>query len=217
MNCQKRFVTTLIAAVGLAALIGAPQIATAAEASGPTSQPEMKLPPGWTAEDMQTCMAAATPGKMQEHLTKDVGTWEGKNTMWMAPGVEPTTSDCKLTVTSLMDGRFAKYEMNGEMPGMGPYHGGGVAGYDNVAQKYVAVWIDNQSTGIMTGTGDLSSDGKVMTWNYTTNCPLTKKPTTVREVDTYTSPTTMKFELFGIDPKSGKEFKMMNIEFAKNQ
>ena len=46
----------------------------------------MQLPPGWTAEDMQAMMAAGTPGKMHEHLAKDVGMWQGKTTMWMAPG-----------------------------------------------------------------------------------------------------------------------------------
>lgn len=64
------------------------------------AQPEMQLPPGWTQQDMQACMEAGTPGKMHQHLAKDVGTWEGKCSITMAPGAEPITSPCTSTITS---------------------------------------------------------------------------------------------------------------------
>jgi hypothetical protein len=178
-------------------------------------QPEMKLPPGWTMEDMQACIAAGTPGKMHEHLAKDVGIWQGKSTMWMAPNTEPMKSECKLTVTPMMAGRYYKGEVAGEMPGMGPYNGFGINGFDNVSQKFVSTWIDDQGTGIMTGTGELSADGKTLTWNYTFNCPIVKKPVVMRQIETWTSPTTKTLEMHGPDPKSGKEYKMMSIEFTK--
>lgn len=180
-----------------------------------TGEPEMKLPAGWTEEDMQACMLAGTPGKMHEHLAKDVGVWQGKNTMWMGPGSEPVKSECTATVTSIMDGRFVKCEISGDMPGMGPFNGFGIHGYDNVTQRFVSTWIDNCGTGIMNGTGELSPDGKVMTWNYTYTCPITKKPTVMREVETATGPNSKKFEIFGTDPKSGKEYKMMEIEYTR--
>ena len=178
-------------------------------------QPEMQLPPGWTAEDMQACMAAAAPGKMHEHLVKSVGTWQGKNTMWMYPGAEPMKSESTATITPMLDGRFVKCEMSGDMPGMGPYNGFALYGFDNVSQKFVSTWIDNCGTGMAHGTGDLSPDGKTLTWNYTYNCPLTKKPTALREVETFTSNDARKLEIFGVDPKSGKEFKMMEIELTR--
>ena len=74
-------------------------------------------------------------------------------------------SECKATITSMMDGRFTRCEVEGEMPGMGPFNGFGIYGYDNVSQKFVGSWIDNCGTGIMQGTGEMSADGKVMTWN----------------------------------------------------
>src|SRR5437773_314503 len=75
------------------------------------AQPEMKLPPGWTMEDMQACMLAGTPGDMQKFLAKDAGTWKAKNKMWTAPGAE--AMDCEMTVTiaPIMDGRFMRTEM----------------------------------------------------------------------------------------------------------
>ena len=175
----------------------------------------MKLPAGWTAEDMAACVAAGTPGEQHQQLAKNVGVWTGKNTMWMAPDSEPMKSECTATYTPILDGRFVKCEMAGEMPGMGPFNGGGLYGFDNVSQKYQCVWVDNCGTGMDIGTGDLSSDGKVLTWKFTYNCPITKKPTSMREIETVTGPNTKTLEIYGIDPKGGKEFKMMEIAFTR--
>jgi len=133
----------------------------------------------------------------------------------MAPDTEPMTTECTSTITALMDGRYTKCDLAGDMPGMGPFNGMGITGYDNVSQKFVGTWIDNHGTGIMQGTGELSADGKTMTWNYTYNCPMTKKPAVMRQVETMTGAKTMTMEMFANDPKSGKEFKMLRIEFTK--
>lgn len=214
-NRRKLFAPLCLSAVGIAAVAGLLAFTEPAKEMKPAGQPEMQLPPGWTPEDMQACVAAGTPGPMHAHLAQGVGVWNGKNTMWMAPGMEPIKSDSVSTVKSMMDGRFVQCEMNGDMPGMGPFNGFGIAGFDNVSQKFVSNWIDNMGTGIMTGTGELSSDGKVLTWTYSYNCPVTKKPVVMREIDTITGPNTKTLEMWSTDPKSGKEFKMMLIEFTK--
>lgn len=215
MNRNKLFASVSIAALALALIFWSSAVAEQPEAAKAADQQPMQLPPGWTDADMQACMTAMMPGKMHEHLATSVGTWQGKNSMWMYPGAEPATSESTTTVTSIMDGRYVKIKAAGEMPGMGPFSGFGINGYDNVAQKFVSVWIDNCSTGIMNGTGELSPDGKVMAWNYTYNCPITKKPTTLRQVETTTGPDTMTMEMHMIDPKSGKEFKMMEIALTR--
>lgn len=176
---------------------------------------EPQLPPGWTEADMQACMEAGTPGPQHQRLAENVGVWNGKVTMWMAPGTEPTKSECTSTITSVMDGRFTKCEVNGEMPGMGPFNGFALYGYDNVTQQYQSSWISNCSTNIMVGTGKASSDGKTLTWQYTHSCPINKKPTTMREVERRTGKDSFTLESFGTDPKSGKEFKMMEIAFTR--
>lgn len=187
-----------------------------APAKDASKQPEMKLPPGWTAADMQACMLAGTPGKMHELLARDAGEWQGKCSMWMPPGGgEPMTSAVTSTATPILDGRFLKVEVAGKMPGMGPYSGHGLYGFDNVSQKFVSTWIDNHITGIMYGTGELSPDGKKLTWTYNYNCPVTKKPAVIREVETITGPNTKTLESFGADPKSGKEYQMMRIELTR--
>jgi hypothetical protein len=215
MSYRNLFAPAFIAAVALAAVAGTIATAAPAEDAKTASQQEPKLPPGWTEADMRACVLAGTPGKMHEHLAKDAGVWRGKNTMWMAPGSEPMKSESSSTITPIMDGRYMKMEMTGEIPGMGPFTGFGVCGFDNVAQKFVGTWIDSQSTGIMNGVGELSSDGKTMTWKYTYNCPVTKKPVVMRQIEKVTGPNTKTLEMFGNDPKSGKEFKMMRIELTR--
>ncbi len=221
MNRRKLFAPACLAAAGAFTVAGLVAVGSSAFADAPKDakatekQPEMKLPPGWTQEDMQVCILAGSPGKNHEHLAKEVGAWQGKSTMWMAPGAEPVKSECTTTLTPVMDGRYIKCEMEGEMPGMGPYSGMGLYGYDNVSQKFVSTWIDNMSTGIINGTGELSSDGKTLVWNSTVNCPMTKKPTALREIETITGENTKTLEMHSTDPKSGKEFKMMSIELTK--
>jgi hypothetical protein len=183
-------------------------------AAAPQLPPGMQLPPGWTAEDMQAGMAAATPGKMHERLAADIGEWTGKSTMWMYPGAEPSISDCTAKVTALFEGRYVKCDMIGEMMGM-PYTGMGIYGFNNTTQKLQATWIDNCTTEILTGTGELSPDGKAITWSYNYNCPINKKLTVLREVHKSTGPNTQTMEVYGPDPKTDKEYKMMVIELTR--
>jgi hypothetical protein len=205
----------LIAVAGLLVVAASLAVAEPSRKSPPAGQPEFKLPPGWTAADMQACMVAGTPGKMHEYLAKGVGVWHGKQSMWMAPGAEPVTNETVSTVTPWMDGRFVKCEMSGEIPGMGPYTGFGAYGFDNAAGKFVSVWVDNHSTGIMNGVGELSEDGKMLSWKYTFHCPITQKPAVMRDVETVTGPNTKTIEMFSVDPKSGKEYRMMRIELTR--
>ncbi len=210
----KRFIEPALAIViGIA--IVACSIAIADPSSQKPASLQLKLPPGWTEADMQACMLAATPGKMHEYLAKSVGAWQGKMTMWMFGGSDPMTSECTSTVTSIMDGRYTRCEVAGEMPAMGPYNGLGLYGFDNISQKFVSTWIDNHTTGIMTGTGQLSEDGKTLTWSYTHTCPITQKPAILREVETLHGPNTKTLEIFAPDPKTGKEFQTMKIEFTR--
>jgi hypothetical protein len=169
----------------------------------------------WTEEEMKAFEAAATPGPMHARLAEEVGTWDGKCTMWMAPNTPPMTSDCTWVVSMEFDGRFAKCEMSGEMPGMGTCTGVGYYGYDNVARKHVATWMSNHGTGIMNGTGELSADGKTTTWKYTYNCPMTQKPTVMREIERRTGPGSKTYETYMTDPKTGVEFKAMQVALTR--
>lgn len=193
------------------------QSANERETKSPAAQPEPQLPPGWTEADMQAFAAAATPGEMQEFLSKGAGVWLGKTTMWMAPGAEPIHSESTSTIKSVMDGRYFICEMKGDIPGMGPFNGYGIYAYDNVSENFEASWIDNHSTGIMTGTGELSPDRKTLTWTYTYDCPIRKSPTTLREVERIVNNDKRTLVMYSVDPKSGQEFKSLEIAFTRQK
>ncbi len=223
MNVKNLFAASIVT-IALALVVGA--IATAdpqqaapkdAKKDAKTAPPEFKLPPGWTQADLEACMLAGTPGEMHKRLAADAGVWLGKNTMWMAPGAEPITSESTTTITPLLEGRFIKLDMAGEMPGMGPYIGFAISGYDNVSKKFTSTWIDNHGTGMSIGEGELSKDGKTLTWKYTFNCPITNKPAVMRQIETVTGEGTKRLEMFAADPKSGQEYKMMVIELTKKK
>ena len=219
MNCKLHL--PILGLVALTATITyaqdakkAPAANPPAKAAGAQGQGEMKLPPGMTPEDAAAMGAAATPGPMHKHLASMAGTWTGQNKCWMAPGVEPIVSQCTATYASVMDGRFVKCDVTGDMPGFGAFNGFGAYGYDNVGQKFQSTWFDNMGTGMMVGTGELSPDGKTMTWTYNFNCPIAKKQITVRQVEKETGEGTRTMEMFGPD-KTGKEFKTMEITFTR--
>jgi hypothetical protein len=212
MNTNMKLVVAALGIAGAAFLAGS--LATA-EPPKDHGMGDFKLPKGWTMEDMQTCMNAGMPGEMHAWMAKSAGTWNGKSTMWMAPDSEPMKSDCTSTLKSVMQGRYVQNEFAGDFPGMGPFSGMGFTGFDNVSQKFVGTWLDNHSTGIMTGTGTLSQDKKTLTWNYNYNCPITKTAKTMRQIETYTSPNEMTLEMFMTDPKTNVEYKMMRVEFTR--
>lgn len=205
MKTTKSFCFALMVALGCC--LGSIQNANA--------QAEGQLPPGWTAEDMQAFVAAATPGKEHEFLKREIGDWTCETTMWMTPDSEAIESVGTATVKPLFDGRYTQVEWKGDMPGMGPYNGLGTYGYDNVKKKYVSTWMDNMSTGMMVGEGELSEDGKKLTWEYKGHCPIQKKEITMRQIETITSPTTKTLEFHGPDPKTGKDYKHMEIKLTK--
>lgn len=198
---------TTLALLAIAAMTGA---------QPPTNSDHKAPPTGLTEADMQACMAAATPGPMHERLAKGVGTWKGACKMWMPGATEPVASECTTTISPMMDGRFVRIESSGEMPGMGPFQGFGLNGFDNVSQKFVMTWADNMGTGMMNGTGELSEDGKTLTWSCSFNCPITKGPMKCRQIERQTGKDTMTVEMFGPDPKTGRDYKMMQIDYTRS-
>ncbi|MFO0981472.1 MAG: DUF1579 domain-containing protein [Planctomycetota bacterium] len=214
MRQRSGLVLVVLGALGASIVFAQAPKEGAKQGSSPAAQ-KHELPPGMTEADMKACTEASTPGPKHEYLAQSIGVWTGKTTMWMAPTAEPTKSECTSTITAMLDGRFTKCDMTGEMPGMGPFSGFGIYGFDNVAQKFQSTWVDNCGTGMMIGTGELSADGSTMTWTYSYNCPITRKPTVMRQIERRTSKDTMTMEMFGADPHSGKEFKMMEVVFSR--
>jgi len=109
----------LIAVIGLV-IVQSIAIGEPSKDAKPAGPPEIKLPPGWTEDDLKAEMMAGTPGKMHERLAKDVGVWQGKCSMWMPPGGgEPMKSDCTMIVTSIMDEEDVRTALKDPLVGVG--------------------------------------------------------------------------------------------------
>lgn len=215
MSRSGKWGSVLVAGVGSVALLtGVSAMGQPGEKSAVKhSARETGGPPADDA--MQACIEAGIPGEPHARLARLVGRWHGKSQMWMGPASAPTQGECSWDITSLWEGRYIRCDMTGELPGLGAFHGVGYTGFDNVSRKYIGTWLDSHSTGIMTGLGEISADGRAMHWTYTYNCPVRKAPATVRQVETYPDDRTMRFEMFTTDPLSGDEYRCMVIDLSR--
>lgn len=196
----------------------APKLPKAPKLPEVPKQPEMPEMP-----DMQKMQEAwekaMAPGTEHAHLEKAAGTWEGEVKMWMMPGAPPSESTCSTVITSIMGGRYTQSTTKGTLDmgeGPRPFEGMGIYGFNNVTKQYESTWIDNMGTGMMTGTGTLSADGKVLTWTMTMADPITGKNSTSREVDTIIDDNHTMLEMFGAG-FDGKETKMMEIKYTRKK
>ncbi len=209
---------TLAAAAALALIsTGALALATTL-GDPPTKQaaPEMPLPPGMTAEQMKEIMASTATGPMQAYLAKDAGSWTGAGKFWMTPDAPPSESTIAYTCTMILDGRYLKMDCTSDMGAMGMFTGLGIIGFDNVAKEFQSTWIDSMSTGLMYGTGSLSSDQKTLTINYSFHCPMQKRAVKMRETITHEGNDRMIMRMYGDDPATGKEFLNMEMVYTRN-
>lgn len=174
-----------------------------------------QLPPGMTQAEADAYAAAAAPGEMHAWLAKNAGTWTGVSRNWSAPDTDPMSSDSTLVATMELGGRYLQNSVSAEWPGIGPFEGRGTVGYDNAQRMFTATWCDNMGTGIMTGTGQLSADRKTLTVTYTYFDPAARKQTTLREATVRETDDRMWVRLWMTDPKSGKEFLMMETTYTR--
>jgi len=173
----------------------------------------------WKPVDSATAIKAwmdyATPGEMHTMLAKSDGNWSGENTVWMENGGKPVMSTSEVTNKMVFDGRYQISNHKGNFMGM-PFEGMSMLAYDNAKKKFVSTWIDNMGTGVMNMEGDWNPSTKSIEFKGKMTDPSRPgKDCDVREVFTFVDDKTQKMEMYGPDPKTGKEFKTMEIKFTK--
>lgn len=176
-------------------------------------------PPKMTPEQqaaMDAWMKAMTPGDAHKALNDMVGTFNAKVSFWETPGGPPQVSEGVSESRWIMGGRFIETRFTGSMMGM-PFEGLGYSGYDNVRKQYWSTWIDNSTTGLMLATGGAPTDGgKKWTYKGGWADPMTGKEISVTETVVVKDADHHTFEMWGPD-KSGKTFKMMQIEYTRKK
>ena len=174
----------------------------------------------WVPVDSATAMKAwmeyATPGEPHKVLAKSNGTWVGEVTMWMSPDAPPTTSTSTSTNKMVMDGRYQLSEFKGNFMGM-PFSGMSTTAYDNAKKVYVSTFIDNMGTGIMKMEGPWDEASKTMTLSGTMIDPSNGRECDVKETFKIVDDNTQLMEMYGPDPKTGKQFKTMTIKLTRKK
>jgi hypothetical protein len=174
----------------------------------------------WVAVDsatgMKNWMAYATPGEPHKMLAKSNGTWNGEITMWMAPDSPAVTSKATMVNKMIMGGRYQVSETKGNMMGM-PFNGMGTTAYDNIKKVFISTWIDNMGTGIMKMEGPWDEATKSTTLTGKVVEPFSGRECDFKEVYKIIDDNNQLMEMYGPDPKTGKQFKTMEIKLTRKK
>ena len=155
------------------------------------------------------------PGNKHEFLAQRIGEWKGTLRAWPRPGSPAVESECTMTVSSMLDGRFIRVEVSGAIPGVGQFVVAGVCGFDNAMQRFESSWIDSLHSGVLAGIGGLDADASTLAWTITYRSPLTKQPATLRRVGRLTARNAMTVEWFEADPASGPERRTIEMTLTR--
>ncbi len=164
MRNSYRIAAALAVALGLAVSAGAQQQAAKTAAAD--------------ARLVQQMEAAMNPGDAQKRLGFLVGTYDVKVLTWLDPSKPPIESAAVSNAQWVLGGRYVQQMLAGFVMGQ-PWSGVGYVGYDNLAKKYVATYIDDGSTGMEWYSGTMDKDGKAAKLSATVIDPITRKPTAV--------------------------------------
>ena len=103
--------------------------------------------------------AHMTPGPHHAHMARRVGTWNSDFTWWHVPGGPGESASGVTTVRPILNGLFVQEETTSDtmIPGHA-FHGIGINGWDNTAEKLVMLWIDNAGSGMYYAEGGCNAD-----------------------------------------------------------
>lgn len=186
-----------------------------------TTSNDAKKDEPWVPVDSATMMKAmmdyGTPGKVHEMMASWNGTWNGETTMWESEGAAPQKSTGTAVNSMIMGGRYQLSKHSGSMMGM-PFEGQSTTGYDNFTKQFVSSWVDTWGTGIMMMKGPWDDAAKTITLTGTApDITRPGKECSLREILTIIDNDNQKMEMYGPDPKTGKEFKMMEIKLTRKK
>ena len=172
---------------------------------------DREQPPTSLNEMMKMYEKLNAPGPEHARFKDAVGTWKTETKMWMGPG-EPSVFNGTSKMDLVFDGRYLKEQYRCLMMEK-PFEGLGLLGYDNHKKKYVSIWLDNLSTGIIMTKGTRDEATKTTTMMGEYDDPL-MGPVKMKNVIRELSKDNIVFETYRIGP-DGKERKEMEITYTR--
>jgi hypothetical protein len=158
---------------------------------------------------------AMDPGEGQKRLDFLVGTFDVKIKTWLEPGQAPIEARAVAVHSWVLGHRYVQTMLSGFVMGE-PFNAIGYAGFDNVAKKYVACYMDSGSTGMEWYTGEIGPDGKVAKMTATIYDAITGKPNEIEmrlNIETNGDHVT---SLWQADP-SGTMVKIIELQYTRKQ
>ena len=114
----------------------------------------------------------------------------------------------------VMGGRFAQLMHAGLLNGE-PFEGLMLCGYDEVVQKYTAIWVDNTSTAIIRYVGTYDSAKKQISMNSHYSDPATRRLTLARVTMTFVDANTIVYDEYIAHAVGEKEAHTRSITYKK--
>ena len=157
----------IVIAGGLVVAVGLWGLMSAVRADEKDQKSKVAPPPGKEAAApshdamMQMWAAMNQPGPEHAQFKESVGKWKTETKMWMGPG-EPTISYGLSEMSVVFGGRYLREHYRCTSEEM-PFEGIALVGYDTMKKKYVSVWYDSMSTGIMVTEGTRDEATKTTT------------------------------------------------------
>ena len=165
-------------------------------------------------EMMAKFQAYSMPNENHKVLDALVGNWSYTLKWWMAPDQAPEESMGASEAGWILNKHFLKQTVNGTSMGQ-PFEGMGIIGYNNLKNVYESIWLDNMATGMMIGTASFDAVNKMMSESGHFSCPLVNGDRGYRTVTKIQDDDHHSYEMYMTDPKSGQEFKSMEINYTR--
>jgi len=207
--------------IGAVLVVGTAVITSQVISQNTKDKPTGATPPGMpelTPDEkqvMDVCMTLGIPGENHKLLNNHVGKWNGTMKWWMTPESKAMESKFASDAKWIYDGRYIQQTVEGEMMPGETFQGQSFIGYDNAEKKFWSTWMDNMSTGFMISKGTFDAAQKSFAFTSNMYCPLAKKEVTSRMTEKWTDNDHFTVEMYGPWYKTGKDYKMMEITYAR--
>lgn len=160
-----------------------------------------------------------SPNEFHKMLARSNGTWIGEGTMQFSPDAPPVNAGTSMLINKMaMDGLYQVSEIKGiPAPGMGePWTGLRITGYDRIRKVFTRAMIgDGTAAGGVAMEGAWDEITKSITMPFKKTDRSTGEERDLKEVYKIIDENTEVLEIHGTDPKTGKQFKMLNIKWTR--
>lgn len=150
-------------------------------------------------------------------MTRSNGTWIGKATLQFSPDAPRVDGGTALLVNTMaMDGLYQISEIKGNSAMGKPWTGLRITGYDNDRKVFTRAMIgDGESTGGVAMEGTWDETTQSLTMPFRKLDPSTGKERNLKEVYKIIDENTEMLEIYATDPKTKKEFKLLNVNWTR--